>query len=130
MAITVGTQIVKESPRLYVAKFRGYSDGTGESVVKKVDFATLTGSPSDLKLLKVEWQCNGLQVRIFWEATASQTICTCTGNGRFDFTNIGGLPNNGGAGKTGSILFTTEAMPGVALAAAATYTIMLYLKKV
>lgn len=49
-----------------------------------------------------------LSVNLFWEATANQRIEELTGRGRMEYFKYGGITNNGGSGKTGKLVATTQ----------------------
>jgi hypothetical protein len=125
MADAVTSQILVDGERNAVMKFTNISDGTGEAAVLKVDVSTLVGAPSSVKITQVEYDIFGMQVAILWDATTDvPALVLGQGQQRFDFTNAGGLINNGGAGVTGDILFTT-----IGASANDTYSIVLHMKK-
>ena len=109
MVDTVASQILVDGARNAVIKFTSISDGTGETDVLKVDVSTLSGSPTGVKINKVEYFTHGIGVRIDWDATANVQAFRIPQDesGSVDLTKFGGIVNNGGAGKTGNILFTT-----------------------
>ena len=138
MADTVTSRTIFNGPRHLVMSFTNFSDGTGETAVKKVD-ATLAANgifyqgqtivPGvHLKITRIEYDVQALSVRLQWEATANQDAVMLSGFGDFfDYTSIGGLANPGTTalpGSTGSILFTT-----VGQAAGSSYTVTLYMSK-
>jgi len=59
--------------------------------------------------LKVTALTHGLEVQMNWVATAPVVIELIPPNNSYtqDYSKIGGLTNNAGTGKTGSISFTT-----------------------
>jgi hypothetical protein len=127
MADTVTSQVLLDGERLYIAKFTNISDGTGETNVVKVDVSTLSKSSSGLacngvKINRIWSALHGMEVRILWDATTKVLAWAGTSNGPYlmDFSSFGGIPNNGGAGKTGDIMFTTHDQT-----AGDTYTIIL-----
>ena len=107
-------------------KFTNISDGTGESAVLKVDVSALDTAPTEIRIMKIHYTTNGMSVRILWDATADVLAWALPENdtGTFDFTSFGGLVNDGGAGVTGDILFTT-----IGHAAADSYAIVLEMAK-
>lgn len=103
MADAVTTQTIIDGPRDLVVKLTNLSDGTGESAVQKVDVA----SGTTLKVMRVHYAVVGMVATLLWDATTDVRILDLAGNGMFDFTTFGGLPNNAGSGVTGDILLTT-----------------------
>lgn len=124
MADAVTSQKLVDGPRNVVYKFTNVSDGTGESAVLKVDVSGLSGAPERVSIERIQYDIQGMAVRVQWDATSDVDAVVLGGIGYFDFTGFGGLPNNAGAGVTGDILFTT-----VGHASGDTYSILLELKK-
>ena len=125
MADAVTSQILVDGERNAVMKFTNISDGTGETAALKVDVSTLAGAPSSVKITHVEYDISGMQVAILWDATTDvPAFILSQGQQRFDFTSVGGLVNNAGAGVNGDILFTT-----IGASANDTYSIVLHMKK-
>ena len=127
MADTVDTKVVFAGTRHYVVKLTNISDGTGESAVTKVDMSTLTGpngeAPTKISIEKIEYQVDGMQVRLFWDATVDDEIAVLAGQGIFDWTCTGGLHDPQSSGATGDIKLTTNGHT-----AGDGYDITLYLK--
>ena len=131
MADAVTSQTLVDGPKTAVLKFTNISDGSGESAVKKVDVSALSanidGSTCTRATIeKIWWQCNGMKVKILFDATTDD-FCIELGenqSGHHDYTSFGGLINNAGSGVTGDILFTT-----VGHASADTYTVILQVRK-
>lgn len=125
MADAVTSQTLHDGDRNVVMKFTNLSDGTGEAAVTKVDVSALNGSPSSVRVDKIEYDISGMQVQVLWDATADvvATILS-TGQGCADYTSVAGLQNNAGAGVTGDIKFTT-----IGATANDTYSITLYMVK-
>lgn len=107
MADAVSTQTIIDGARNTVMKFTNLSDGTGESAVVKVDVSALQGAPSRVDIQRIHYNVNGMVVTMLWDATTDVRIMELSGYGCFDLRDFGGLTNNGGAGVTGDILFTT-----------------------
>ena len=109
MADAVTSQTLADGPRNVVMKFTNVSDGTGEAAVTKVDVSALAGAPSTVKIMKIKYSTFGMAVRILWDATADVVawLLPADHEGEIDFTLIGGLINDAGAGVTGDIQFTT-----------------------
>lgn len=132
MAITATSQTVFDGERIAIMKFFATMSATeNESNVLKVNPATLNpsaagGACNGVSILKVTGLTHGLEVQMNWVATAPVVIETIPQNNSYtqDYTKIGGLTNNAGAGKTGGISFTT--FDG---SAGDTYTVVLELQK-
>ena len=131
MADAVTSQTLFDGDKHVVMKFTNISDGTGESAVKKVDVSALESdiygnTCSSVAIEKIWWQCIGMKVRLFFDATSDAFIIELGENqsGHHDYSEFGGLSNNAGSGKTGDIDFTT-----VGHSSADTYTIILKMRK-
>ena len=114
MADAVTTQVLLDGERLYIAKFTDISDGTGENKVLKIDVSSLNPNIYGLacngvKINKIWATTHGLEVQIYWDATADQYVWLIPQNTNYfmDFSMFGGIPNNAGAGSTGDVLFST-----------------------
>ena len=131
MADAVTSQTIIDGSSKAVLKFTNVSDGSGESAVTKVDVSALSNNSlgqacTGATIEKIWWQCNGMKVKILFDAT-SDVFCIELGenqSGYHDYSIFGGLPNNAGSGKTGDIQFTT-----VGHSSADTYTVILQVKK-
>jgi len=115
MADAVTSQTLLDGERLVVQLFTNISDGTGESGVVKVDVSALSPNASGnacngVKLNRVWGSCHGMNIRMLWGASSSVFFYMIPQNTFYllDFSSMGGLQNNAGAGKTGDILFTTH----------------------
>jgi len=116
MANALTTQLILDGPRNCVVKIVGILDTSDVAPVVIVNPATLTGmdftgliKAAGLLLTKITYKVeDGLEVRLAWEATTPVFIEDITGRGVQDYVAFGGLPNNSGAGRTGSIMLSTE----------------------
>ena len=131
MADAVTSQTLFDGDKHVVMKFTNISDGTGESAVKKVDVSALESdingnTCTSVAIEKIWWQCIGMKVRMFFDATSDAFIIELGENqsGYHDYSEFGGIKNNAGSGKTGDIDFTT-----VGHSSADTYTITLKMRK-
>jgi hypothetical protein len=131
MADAVTSQTLFDGDKHVVMKFTNISDGTGESAVKKVDVSALNSdiygnTCTSVAIEKIWWQCIGMKVQLFFDATSDAFIIELGENqsGHHDYSEFGGLSNNAGSGKTGDIDFTT-----VGHSSADTYTITLKMRK-
>ncbi len=115
MAITATSQTLFDGERIAIMKFYATMSATeNESAVVKVNPANLAASNAGgacdaVSILKVTALTHGLEVQMNWVATAPVVIEVIPQNSQYtqDYSQIGGLTNNAGAGKTGSISFTT-----------------------
>ena len=131
MADAVTSQTLFDGDKHVVMKFTNISDGTGESAVKKVDVSALESdingnTCTSVAIEKIWWQCIGMKVRLFFDATSDAFIIELGENqsGYHDYSEFGGISNNAGSGKTGDVDFTT-----VGHSSADTYTIILKMRK-
>ena len=132
MAITATSQTLFDGERIAIMKFYATMGATeNETNVVKVNPANLASSNAGgvcdaVSILKVTALTHGLEVQMNWVATAPVVIEVIPQNSQYtqDFSQIGGLTNNAGAGKTGSISFST--LDGTAGDA---YTVILEMQK-
>lgn len=132
MAITATSQTLFDGERIAIMKFFATMSTTeNESAVAKVTPSALTASAAGgacdaVSILKVTALTHGLEVQMNWNATTNVVIETIPPNNSYtqDYSKIGGLTNNAGAGKTGVISFTT--FDG---SAGDTYTVILEMQK-
>jgi len=131
MADAVTSQTLFDGDKHVIMKFTNISDGSGESAVKKVDVSALNSdiygnTCSSVAIEKIWWQCIGMKVQLFFDATSDAFIIELGENqsGHHDYSEFGGLRNNAGSGKTGDIDFTT-----VGHSSADTYTVTLKMRK-
>mgnify|MGYP003637238121 FL=1 len=115
MADTVTTQTIADTSGVkFVTKLTNLSDGTGETLVKKVDASELTFMTEDgnRKISKIWFSVNTANakssVEILWDGTTNATAVMLNGTGHFDFRPSGDeIPNNAGT-PTGDILLSTN----------------------
>jgi hypothetical protein len=131
MADAVTSQTLVDNQTTAVMLFTNISDGVGESLVTKVNVANLAANATGqactgVSVQKIHTSCHGLEVRMYWDATADVLFFATAQNNQFtfDFSNFGGIVNNASTGKTGNILFSTADQ-----SAGDTYTIILEMKK-
>ena len=114
MADAVTSQTLIDGERLVIMKFTNISDGTGESAVLKVDVSALaasaTGAVCDrVTVTKIYISTHGMEVRMLWDATTDVPFFLSSSGATqtLDMSAFGGITNNGGAGVTGDIMFST-----------------------
>lgn len=92
--------------------FTNLSDGTGESVVQKIDISTLPGSPTAIVINKAWFAVNGMAVQVIFDHATDDLVLTLAGTGYYDFAQIGGLKDPSAGTSTGDLLFTTQGHSG------------------
>ena len=115
MTITATSQTLFDGERIAIMKFYASMSTTeNESAVAKVTPSALAASAAGgacdaVSILKCTALTHGLEVQMNWAATTPVVIETIPQNNAYtqDYSNIGGLTNNAGTGKTGVISFTT-----------------------
>lgn len=125
MADAVASQVLLNSTARLIIKLTNISDGTGESAVAKV--VPSQYDCDEVYIEKIHYSTSGMGVDILWDATADVLCWTIPSDysDTLDFTFFGGLKNNAGTGKNGSVLFTT-----VGAANGDRYSIILEMRKV
>jgi hypothetical protein len=131
MVDAVTTQTLVDNQTTAVMLFTNISDGTGESLVTKVNVANLAANATGqactgVSVQKIHTSCHGMEFRLLWDATADVVFFASSQNSQytFDFSSFGGMRNNASTGKTGNILLSTaDASSGD------TYTLILEMKK-
>lgn len=107
MAATATEQVIHNGSRNLVLKYT-IAGTTGDTTAAKLLDRDSLSVTKDLKLSKVTWALTGCSVNLLWDATSNVSFFECSeGEGSQDFTDIGGIPNNAGAGKTGDVVYTT-----------------------
>ena len=120
MADIVTVTQIHDDMRTCTYEFTNESDGTGESVITKIDLDNLVGNngaltggdrPTSLTFIKGDWEIGGFNyVNALWARTASNKLITVmVDSGGVDFYAEGGKPDpSRGLGGTGDILITTD----------------------
>ena len=120
MADAVTSQtIVDTSGTKTVMKFTNMSDGTGETLVTKMDASALTFMTEDAtkKIAKIWWAINTTNgksgVELLWAGTTNSTIGFFSGTGYHDYYTAGNaIPNNAtltaNTSPAGDILISTK----------------------
>lgn len=125
MPDAVTSQVLVDGERNYVIKLTNLSDGTGESVVKKVDLSTMHPVPTSVRLESIQGDIFGMEVELLWEASTNVNIMKL-GDSRvyIGLEETGGIPNTKAAGWTGNVLLTTTDA-----SAGDSYSLVLHFKK-
>jgi hypothetical protein len=130
MVDAVGSNVLKGSPgESYVVCLTGFSDGTGETNVAKVDISGLKMSdgqvPGIVNITEVEWSIQGYSaIKFSWDHTTDDVaLYLAKGNGFLDFgEEFLELRDPASAGDTGDLLLSS-----VGAVVNGTYTITLTL---
>ena len=115
MADTVSSlTLVDTSGVKFTGKFTNFSDGTGETLVRKVDASALTFMTEDgnRKIAKINWSVNTANpksgVEIIWDGATNATACFLSGQGYWDLRTDGNEITNNATTPTGDVLFSTK----------------------
>ena len=115
MADTVTTQTIADTSGVkFTIKLTNLSDGTGETLVKKVDASETTFMTEDgnRKISKVWYTINTANgksaVELLFDGTTNATALLLSGNGHIDLRPSGNeIPNNATT-PTGDVLLSTK----------------------
>ena len=115
MADTVSSLTLTDTSGVkFTSKFTNFSDGTGETLVRKVDASALTFMTEDgnRKISKVYYSVNTANtksaVELKWDGVTDATALLLSGQGFFDFRTAGNeIPNNA-ITPTGDVLLSTK----------------------
>ena len=115
MADTVSTQVLTDTTGVkYSVKLTNFSDGTGETLVKKVDASDTTFMTEDgnRKISKIFYSINTANpksaVELIWDGTENATAVLLSGQGFWDLRADGNeIPNNATT-PTGDVLLSTK----------------------
>jgi hypothetical protein len=115
MADTVSTQVISDTSGVkYVVKMTNISDGSGESLVKKIDASATTFMTEDgeRKIAKVWWSVNSISkkacVELLWDGVTNATGLLLSGQGYWDLRTAGNSISNNATTPTGDVLLSTR----------------------
>jgi hypothetical protein len=115
MADTVTSQTIADTSGVkFVTKLTNFSDGTGETLVRKVDASELTFMTEDgnRKISKVWYSINTNNgksgVEIIWAGATNATALFLSGNGYWDLRTAGDEISNNATTPTGDVLLSTK----------------------
>jgi len=115
MADLVTTQTITDTSGVkFVSKLTNFSDGTGETQVKKIDASEVTFMTEDgnRKLARVWYSINTANnksaVELIWDGVTNATAMLLSGNGYFDLRTAGNEVTNNATTPTGDILLSTK----------------------
>ena len=115
MADIVSTQVLSDTSGVkYVAKMTNISDGSGESLIKKIDASTTTFMTEDgnRKIAKIWWSVNttkaNASVELVWDGDTNATAILLNGQGYWDLRTAGNEIINNATTPTGDVLLSTR----------------------
>ena len=115
MADTVTTQTIADTSGVkFVAKLTNFSDGTGETLVKKIDASETTFMTEDgeRKIAKIWWSVNAISkkacVELLWDGVTNATGMLMSGQGYWDLRTAGNSIPNNATTPTGDVLLSTR----------------------
>ena len=115
MADTVTTQTIADTSGVkFVAKLTNLSDGSGETLVKKIDASELTFMSEDgnRTIARVYYSINTSDrkagVELIWDGTTNATALFLSGQGFMDFRTDGNSIPNNATTPTGDVLLSTK----------------------
>ena len=115
MADTVTTQTIADTSGVkFVAKLTNFSDGTGETLVKKIDASEVTFMTEDAnrKISRLYWSINTSDsksaVELIWDGATNATALFLSGQGFMDFRTDGNSIPNNATTPTGDVLLSTK----------------------
>ena len=115
MADTVSTQVLTDTTGVkFGVKMTNFSDGTGETLVKKVDASATTFMTEDgnRKISKIFYSINTANpksaVELIWDGTENATAVLLSGQGFWDLRADGNEITNNATTPTGDVLLSTK----------------------
>ena len=115
MADTVTTQTISDTSGVkFVAKLTNFSDGSGETLVNKVDASATTFMTEDgnRKISKIWWSVNTNNnkscVELIWDGATNATALLLSGVGYWDLRTAGDEILNNATTPTGDVLLSTK----------------------
>ena len=112
---TVSTQTLTDTTGVkFAVKMTNYSDGTGETLVKKVDASNTTFMTEDgnRKISKIFYSINTANpksaVELIWDGTENATAVLLSGQGFWDLRADGNEITNNATTPTGDVLLSTK----------------------
>ena len=115
MADTVSTQVLTDTTGVkFGVKLTNFSDGTGETLVKKIDASTTTFMTEDgnRKISKIFYSINTANpksaVELIWDGTENATAVLLSGQGFWDLRADGNEITNNATTPTGDVLLSTK----------------------
>ena len=115
MADTVSSLTIADTSGVkFTTKLTNFSDGTGETDVKKVDASetTFMTEDSNRKISKIYWSVNTSDnksaVELTWDGATNATAVLLSGHGFWDLRDAGNEITNNASTPTGDVLLSTK----------------------
>ena len=115
MADVVTTQVLSDTSGVkYVAKLTNLSDGSGESLVTKVDASgtTFMSEDGNRKIAKIWYSVNTTNpkacIELLWAGASNATAVLLGGQGYWDLRTAGNEITNNATTPTGDVLLSTK----------------------
>ena len=115
MADIVTTQVLSDTSGVkYVTKLTNLSDGSGESLVTKVDASgtTFMSEDGNRKIAKIWYSVNTTNpkacVELLWAGASNATAVLLGGQGYWDLRTAGNEITNNATTPTGDVLLSTR----------------------
>ena len=115
MADTVSTQTLTDTTGVkFAVKITNFSDGTGETLVNKIDASTTTFMTEDgnRKISKIFYSINTANpksaVELIWDGETNATAVLLSGQGFWDLRADGNEIANNATTPTGDVLLSTK----------------------
>ena len=115
MADIVTTQVLSDTSGVkYVAKLTNLSDGSGESLVTKVDASgtTFMSEDGNRKIAKIWYSVNTTNpkacIELLWAGATNATAVLLGGQGYWDLRTAGNEITNNATTPTGDVLLSTR----------------------
>ena len=115
MADTVSTQTLTDTTGVkFAVKITNFSDGTGETLVKKVDASETTFMTEDgnRKISQIFYSINTANpksaVELIWDGATNATAVLLSGQGFWDLRTDGNEIVNSATTPTGDVLLSTK----------------------
>lgn len=124
MANTLTTQIIADGPRNAVVQIEGNQNTSDLAYTTVINPASgfvgmdNTGLilPADFRVMRLQYSIEDVfTVDVWWDATTPVLLATLNGRGEIKWDRFGGMPNYGGAGRTGKIGLSTQGWASGAL---------------
>jgi hypothetical protein len=113
----VSTQVILDGQHTTVIKVTIKGDAGGELTNAVIfDASAYTPATTNNRLRGIKYLFNGFSGTLFWDATTPVILIELDDSlqEEIDFTDVdgryGGIPNNGGVGRTGDILLSTTGL--------------------
>ena len=115
MADTVSVQTIADTVGVkHVVKMTNFSDGSGESLVKKIDASATTFMSEDgnKKLAQIWWSVNTTNpkscVELLWDGSTNASMGFFGGSGYINLYDTGNMSQNNATDPTGDVLLSTR----------------------